>query len=547
MKNRILILLTLIIVAITCFCFSKLCFGMDDDMYYRFVFDNDNLENLQTLRPVVTWSDIVDSQIYHYLHVNGRAPIHVLVQSFVGIWGKQAFAMANALVFIAFISMLTYYIFPRKSLRNPWLWGLTAAFSLYAMPGAMRLWYEVAFGINYLWAGALFLFMLLLLRHFKTIPRVSPATYVLLAITGFFAGWSQEAFALPLSGALFLYCLFVLKKLPTGPFRVLTISLWIGTALLVFSPGTFTRIGDKTASWGNVVITLLECYMEIRIFWLMLATAFTLLILNRLNVKHLFQNNPIVCIALILAVTMSSIAHTFAHSLTCIELMSFILLIDILRCARIRLPKLSPRISAAIYLLCLGAASCHLYAIYVLDNELMNQYKRMEQEFGESIDGVIHQVSPPTETGMVVPFAIEFKRLMLPEPNSTYSITFAAFNNERTKIPFALSKADFDAIITNPDSFFVEKNRVPGSANLYEGDQFYFARIDKTDSVTPVIAKFHGDGFMKNLPPERRFIYKLLGSKKAPKQLLTFSADTRKGRYLVALKILSAPSVIDVQ
>jgi hypothetical protein len=61
------------------------------------------------------------------------------------------------------------------------------------------------------------------------------------------------------------------------------------------------------------------------------------------------------------------------------------------------------------------------------------------------------------------------------------------------------------------------------------------------------MAHFDNPNFVQNMSLGRRLVYKLLGNKKAPKALDAYVVDTRCGRYLVANKILSVPSSIEIE
>ena len=90
---------------------------------------------------------------------------------------------------------------------------------------------------------------------------------------------------------------------------------------------------------------------------------------------------------------------------------------------------------------------------------------------------------------------------------------------------------------------------MPGSAGAYKGDDYFFIR-QVEDSVTAVhdyTAVFNGADFMKTLPVERRLIYKMIGSRKRPKQLDHIVVDTRHGRITALPKILSTPSSIEIR
>ena len=72
---------------------------------------------------------------------------------------------------------------------------------------------------------------------------------------GLMCGSSQEGFTIPLSASVFICSIFNYKKLNRGSF-CLIIGLWLGTALVVFAPGTLKR--------GNSVVADFDVYAFIQ-------------------------------------------------------------------------------------------------------------------------------------------------------------------------------------------------------------------------------------------------------------------------------------------
>jgi hypothetical protein len=125
---------------------------------------------------------------------------------------------------------------------------------------------------------------------------------------------------------------------------------------------------------------------------------------------------------------------------------------------------------------------------------------------------------------------------------------FSIVNGCPGKMPLALTAREYNGVVEHPDSFFVEANLVPGSAHLYNGDNYFFARLEPGEALNgTVVAHFDNPNFVQNMSFGRRLVYKLIGNKKAPKALESYVIDTRNGRYMVANKILSVPSSIEIE
>lgn len=93
------------IYAIVIFLFSYYNIWQGDDLNYRMIITADNWDALYDgpKVPVESFNDILKSQYYHYLFVNGRSIAHTLVQIFCGLLGHGWFAICNSLAYCALI------------------------------------------------------------------------------------------------------------------------------------------------------------------------------------------------------------------------------------------------------------------------------------------------------------------------------------------------------------------------------------------------------------------------------------------------------------
>lgn len=101
----ILSILTLICLGSAIWWFSVNVVWLGDDLDYKYVIKG---EIWQSWGWINTWTDFLQSQITHYMNVNGRFVAHSLVQLFNGILGQQVFAIANAIAYIAFALCIAY-------------------------------------------------------------------------------------------------------------------------------------------------------------------------------------------------------------------------------------------------------------------------------------------------------------------------------------------------------------------------------------------------------------------------------------------------------
>lgn len=537
--RRYYIIATLIIAAIAAFSLSAHRERVQDDLFYGYIFNDDDFETPRLTRPITDGADIVESQQWHYRHINGRLPVHILVQAFCGIWGYTAFGVVNAAIFVMFVSLLVRLSFSAARRRNPWSWLVVILALLYLFPKGINSsqgpWFGIAVGVNYLWVGAIFCVMLLAIRKISLRGRVSWWIVPL----AFFAGWSNEAYSIPLSGSLF-FLLCAHRDARHTKVVATALAVWAGTALTVFAPGTFARVDQGgVANVAKTLTTLVDSYNDAWPFWIFAVALIWAAFTKSSGLKSFYRRNQIVANAWIVSLLMSIPFHTGGRSLTCLCLLSMILT---LRLWPIRLSF--GRVSRAIYVLVLAVVALHQVAIYRANEFRMALYRQCGEEFVQSPDGVF-RMEFPDEPWCINSYVDSYDMQMSPRESRAY---FSVYYGEYDKMPYGMSNQDYRNVIVNPDSFFLSAKRIPGTADMRQGDRLYISRtIPANDSVVNAVAYFYGTDFKQSLPLHRRIAYTLLGNKKAPKALRSYVLHTRRGDYFICEKILSTPSKIDLE
>jgi len=207
-----------------------------DDMAYCYYYDENSLVERPTSTPISSITQVLPSMWNHYCSVNGRFTSHLVVQIFCGLAGKTRFNVFNTLVFMLFLFVTVRTI--TKSL-SALLLALTFLFVLYGIsfPGQTMFW--LSGSINYLWSITLSLIILNYITSYKkNSTNLIGSTLMLLG--GLFVGWMNESISAGFAGGLFFYFLLNREKF-TGYARMLYIGYALGTALIIFSPGTFAR------------------------------------------------------------------------------------------------------------------------------------------------------------------------------------------------------------------------------------------------------------------------------------------------------------------
>jgi hypothetical protein len=537
--------IVLFMVALVAFFVTSLDYECAfDDMKYQFVFsDASECGDVANMEMAHTWKDVMRSQYWHYFYANGRIPVHILVQLFICVFPHIVYAIANTLCFLIAVILIAKYVTRSAS---KWLYLFVVLSMMYLFPSIMMSstpWFTADVSLNYLWPATLAVGVLTILSSPKYDDKNRWYNYLGLILLGFFAGWSNEAFAVPLSGAVFFY-MIIRKTWFSGAKRAMVFALWLGAVMVVFSPGTLLRAShhmDDGAS--QLFIMLLESYSDVKFIWLFLIAMLAMVARHRVNIRAFLSENLLCSLVLGVGLVFSIYAHTYSHSLTCIELMSLILLAKLLMPSKPLIKN--RRVDATVFVCIVVAFGIHQAYICKANHLLREEYLQMEQRYKESPDGLFKDIDVKFN-GVIAPFVYNYAVSL--NPIYYVSPEFSIVNGCPGKMPLALTAREYNGVIEHPDSFFVDANLVPGSAHLYNGDNYFFARLEPGEEPQcTLMAHFDNPNFVQNMSLGRRLVYKLLGNKKAPKALDAYVVDTRCGRYLVANKILSVPSSIEIE
>ena len=241
----------IIIVSIICVLFIFLA----DNLFIPFISDDifwipKNDSNI--------FQNILDRQYHHYLTQNGRITCHTILQLLVCA-GEGVFNLFNTLVFAAVLFITCKLSSIKQGCWSIILWALIILEYFYLIPDASILFYWAAGACNYLLPIFLCGSFLLLLKKIHTVRTNKTVQYLLLCFA-FIAGWSHEAFVLPIACTLIPYLYLNRKKVTL--FEILFIlSFWVGGMLIIVSPGSMHRLG-VTNSTAMVQVSFLAIILE---------------------------------------------------------------------------------------------------------------------------------------------------------------------------------------------------------------------------------------------------------------------------------------------
>lgn len=260
--------LILIGVGVCVWLRSEMSIPQGDDMVYSYRLEPGMEATLTSDLPAIeSLGDLISSQKVQYREVNGRVPVHFLVQAFDGFHAQSLFCVLNSVVFCVTVVLLCNFVRVR---RRPNLFLLSVIFfiMLVLMPEASTIYYLPTLSINYLWVLCMSLCALEIWR----------GSLIWLAPMMLIAGWSHEAFSIPIAGAMVVRLLSHPREI-VGKRGVIAFFYGLGVTVLFCAPGNFLRLeamgGDGTPlaavfhrvinlfdnGWLDVAVICFICYM----------------------------------------------------------------------------------------------------------------------------------------------------------------------------------------------------------------------------------------------------------------------------------------------
>lgn len=324
----------LLIVSIGFYLLDRFSLFIFDDCYYSFIAGMGGRINGKFI-PVDSIADAIESNMYDYMHWNGRFIIHTITSYFCGVVGVNAFRIINSVIFILFLAGLIKLIRSEFGINKTDKYIiLFLLFILMPEPGSIFLGI-IAFTTNYLWTSCAIVYFILLYNkinkdaiHYNTILNI------LLLIAGIITGSLQESFTIGMSGALFLYYCFNIKRFK-GSVAWLVTGFWIGTCIVTFAPGNFVRLAGSAEK--ERFIGLIKYFNQFahliydsKLLIICILLFIILFFKDKDFITKFFKRNLLYVIAILLNGMIITIVYTGKRQLTCIELFSMILLIKII-------------------------------------------------------------------------------------------------------------------------------------------------------------------------------------------------------------------------
>ena len=248
---------------------------MSDDILYSFIFPDKPLENspwgINFNVPVRNFYDILISQYNHYFLHGGRTPVHIIIQVFASLIGKNAYNVITVFFFYLFILLLGKCSMGEKTQKDKILYFIPFIIFFVLIIHPKCFYSTMACGINYLWSSVACLLTWLYLTKRNQISKYTIAPFFLLC---FIAGWSHEGIVIPFSIALISYWIYDIEKNTWKTIAI--IAFGIGALLLILAPGNLIRSGNFEFSVKKIIIRELQFFYYLRVFHLFILAFFCL-------------------------------------------------------------------------------------------------------------------------------------------------------------------------------------------------------------------------------------------------------------------------------
>lgn len=327
-SRRDLILSIVIMALSSLFFFFHVLYFEDilDDLTYRCIFTPGHpFMDSFGAEKVTSFADVLKSQCFEWHEHSGRFLLHTLSQMFTAVWGRPAFAICTTLVVFLIEIMLWLFLMERNS-HYPVVWAVadSVLFAIYASP-VMRI---MAFSLNYIWPLVVVLPCIHMLKKTAENQQLSTPAAVGCILLAFITGCTQEVFNLPLvcSSFVLLCCLLIKRRKVSLLFVGVCVALWIGTATIVFAPGTIRR-GDSLEPFmylKSSIFMWIVYVIDMPVVWLTLLAFICVTI--RYGMRALIRLCPFEMMCLVFATLMSLVVHTAVRSLSGFQIFCIIVL-----------------------------------------------------------------------------------------------------------------------------------------------------------------------------------------------------------------------------
>lgn len=517
---------------------------ISDEIIYCYVFSEENGNYCDAdVREIKTFSDILESQINHYNVVNGRTIIHTIEQIFSGIVGVDLFYVLNTVVFIFTIILFVKVIFNQMDKYHYWIFTIVAF--LYLFPEQANLWVSINLSLNYLWSLCLCLLLLYYWNKLRFDTINSKFALSLMPVLGFIAGWSHEAFVVPILVVIFIYYCFNYKEL-SYKIVLLLFPFIVGATILVFAPGNFIKLQNE--AYNSYLLTNLK-QNPFMVKLLPIFVVLTLIYLKKRLIKiRPFVKDNYIWIGLFIASLLFVLALGLANgrAYIAVELFSLILIVKLLNATNHKMiTQYSKPISIIITVLYIIHQSFVCEAS-IRENKLQDNFIN---QYIESPEGIA--LYEYRDYGCLVnPYIRRFQIEVGDNPAFRFAKeTIELYYTKRQKRLIALTPIDYD-LISNFDKYLSETGKLKYSGPFYkiDGCDYAWAFADSVNATDVFELHYAPVSFTDDVLPQVKLKRLFKSDKYSEKSKVNeISRVPFKSREFLAIKLTPNRNVVDIK
>lgn len=295
-ESKLYIVIFYIALTVLFYIFNYSTPMYSDDWVYQYHCGNNTL-----IRSI---SDVISSQHYHYLHINGRVIPHLILQIFDSLIGKGYFNIFNAILFSVFIFLMNRTCIKEEKYAYKYIYISFIAIIITCLlfPGFKMCFLWMTGSNNYLLTSVL----ILLFHNILQSNYNHKSFYPLLFIYGVICGLTHEGLVLGLFVGYIIY--FYRNKQEITINKIILLSgLFLGIVLLLFSPGSLHRAETTNNIMELSIVSVIKSYIiafiafkNLRITFLLILLLVILYCKNKLKFNKLLRENIIFIVALII-------------------------------------------------------------------------------------------------------------------------------------------------------------------------------------------------------------------------------------------------------
>ncbi|WP_455498648.1 DUF6056 family protein [Coprobacter sp.] len=552
-KCKFIVLLSLCLVFIGFFLLNNYTPKTMDDFVYAFKFLGSKTpihERISTIE------DIFISQYHHYFLMNGRSIVHFFVQYFCSFENPLLFNFLNSVFFVCLIALLSLYVCRESKCRSDsqclFIFFLTIALCWFLIPTPnMTLLWKTG-SVNYLWVMVFTLFFLLIFsaKPDKTEVKYKYSRLIILFLFSFFCGWGHEGISVGISAGLFLYCFIRKKRLTTRNF-VMSVGYWLGSSLVIFSPGILNR-ADSVLNVDSLYIGIAKRIMAIYKMFIELqtpATALLVVLLLYLFIRHrlflkIFIRQNLLLILIVLSYLLFQIVTAFpgeGRGAFGMEIVSILLIIML--CAKIEYRFSVRRKFIGIAVLLVAVLIEYGFAL----NSCIQNYECVDvvlKEYNKSKNGIVRSPFPPKfKNSRFIYWKYSF------DVNFSTMVAFSFYYNPEKQLS-VLDKRIYDELYLK-DCFCLPKNEISGCPKFYTSEDVscFVYKITDGMNIEDIKVECRYKSKYENLPlSDNSFVNSLLSKRDDRYSGIVnngFVLSTNYGKYLLIKKL--EPEITHIQ